>query len=354
MPCPVPPAAPERDDHGPAPPLVAGPPAASGSRRLAWLFRSLVSVGLLVLLARTVDSSRWLDRLAELDGGMLALALVTGLLQAPLSSARLGLVLEARGWRFTSGALLRLTFVSNFLGTFLPSGVGGDLVRAGALAATRVPARHGLAAVVADRLCGGLGLALGALLAGLSALVWRGSAQPLTWSLLPAGAVLALALLAFSRPAWRLARVLYRRVPWLPGRGGVRRVHHQVAAYRNQPGALARAVALALAVQVLRVVSFWASARALGLSVALAPSAEAVLPATLVSMVPISVGGWGVREGVLVQLLPLPPAEALALALVNRVVLVLSNLPGAWWFGGRGIAMELRQGPSSHLRIPRS
>jgi len=351
---PVSPPASEPDEPGPVHEFPSGPPQRSGPRHLAFLVRSLVSLGLLGLLVRTVDSARLLEQLADLDGWMLALALVTGLLQAPLSSARLGLMLEARGWRFTSGSLLRLTFVSNFLGTFLPSGVGGDLVRAGALAATRVPARHGLAAVVADRLCGGLGLALGALLAGLSALLWRGSLQALTWALLPAGAVLALALLAFSRPAWRLARVLYRRAPWLPGRGGLRRVHHQVAAYRHQPGALAGAVGLALAVQALRVVSFLASARAMGLPVALAPSAEAVLPATLVSMVPISVGGWGVREGVLVRLLPLPPAEALALALVNRMVLVLSNLPGAWWFGGHGIGMELRQGPPANLRIPQT
>ncbi len=352
MPCPPSSADPPPIGRSQSGPAIEGSPDPQRRLRIASLVRSLVSLGLLAALVSAVDPVRMLHMLAGLDGSMLALSLLAGVLQAPLSSVRLGILLEARGWRFAPWALLRLTFVSNFLGTFLPSGVGSDLVRAGALAATRIPARYGLAAVAADRLCGGLGLALGALLAGVSALVWRGRPQALGWSLLPAGAVLVLCFLAFSRPAWRLALMVYRRVPRLPGRVALRRVHHQVASFREHPGALSQAVGLSLVVQILRVVSFWACARAMHLPVALAPCAEAVLPATLVSMVPISVGGWGVREGILVLLLPLSSGEALGLALVHRVILLASNLPGACWFGGRGLGVEVRQGPVPDVRIP--
>ena len=291
-----------------------------------------------------MDPVRVLALFQGLEVGWLAISFLLALLQVPLASIRLGVLLDSSGWRVRPSDLLRMTFVSAFLGTFLPSGVGGDLIRLGALAASRVPARVGMAAVAVDRLCGGVGLALAALLVSCSALLRQGSLRELAWSGLPVLAVLSLAALAWNRRAWRLALLLYRRMSRLPGRDFLRRLHHQVAAWRRQPRVLIRVMGLGLLTQLLRVLSFWAGAWAMGLSPGLLPCAEAVLPATLVSMVPVSVGGWGVREGLLVLLLPLPPDEALGVALLNRLVMTASNLPGAWWFGGRGLALEVRKG----------
>jgi len=269
--------------------------------------RVLTSLGLLALLARAMDPVRMFTLFQGLEVGWLAVSLLLALLQVPLASFRLGILLDSSGWRVRTADLLRMTFVSTFLGTFLPSGVGGDLVRLGALAASRVPARVGMAAVAADRLCGGVGLGLATLLAAFSALLRHGSLRELAWSGLPASAVLSLAALAWNRRAWRLALFLYRRMSRLPGRDFLRRLHHQVASWGRQPRVLLRVTGLGLLTQLLRVLSFWAGAQAMGLSLGLPSCAEAVLPATLVSMVPISVGGWGVREGLLVLLLPLPP-----------------------------------------------
>lgn len=314
--------------------------SSTGLRRAAPLLRGSVSLLLLALLAGTVEPARLLSLAGGVDLALLGLSLAASLLQVPAISFRAGLLLRSRGWRIPPGDLLRLTFVSNFLGSFLPSGVGGDLVRAGSLAGTRLPASTAVAVVAADRLCGALGLALAALLAGLSAWVRQGSSRELALAFLPAGAVLLLAALAWSRSAWRAALVAYRRLPRLPGRRLLRRVHHQVSIFGRQPRALAQAVGLALVVQVLRVASFWACAAALALPLGPLRCAEALLPAMLVSMVPVSVAGLGVREGLLVLLLPFPPAEALGLALVHRLVTSAANLPGAWWFGGRGLAVE--------------
>ncbi len=328
--------------------MPADPPASSLRIRsfagLGRCLRVLTSLILLALLVRAMDPVRVLALFRGLEVGWLAASLVLALLQVPLASIRLGILLDSSGWKVRPSDLLRMTFVSTFLGTFLPSGVGGDLVRLGALAASRVPARTGVAAVAVDRLCGGVGLALAALLASCSALLRQGSLRELAWSGLPALAVLGLAALAWNRRIWRLALLLYRRMSRLPGRDVLRRLHHQVAAWRRQPQVLLRVMGLGLLTQVLRVLSLWAGAGAMGLWPGLLPCAEAVLPATLVSMVPVSVGGWGVREGLLVLLLPLPAEEALGVALLNRLVMTASNLPGAWWFGGRGLALEVRKG----------
>ncbi len=332
-----------------ASPVKSGPTLSPGR-----CLRALTSLVLLVLLARAVDPARMVSLFRDLHPAWLVASLGAALLQVPLASLRLGVLLDSRGWRILPADLLRMTFVSTFLGTFLPSGVGGDLVRLGALAASRVPARTSLAAVTVDRLCGGVGLGLAAGLASLSAWLRLGSMQELAWSGLPVLALLAMAALAWNRRVWRLALVFYRRMPRMPGRDFLRRLHHQVAAFRRQPRVLLRVIGLGLLTQLLRVLSLWAGARAMGLPLDLLSCAEAVLPATLVSMVPVSVGGWGVREGLLVLLLPLPADEALGVALLNRLVMTASNLPGAWWFGGRGLILEVRKGPSEEPRKPQA
>jgi hypothetical protein len=80
-------------------------------------------------------------------------------------------------------------------------------------------------------------------------------------------------------------------------------------------------------------------ARALDLHVGVLALATTVPVALLAASVPISIGGWGVREGVLVELLAAQGIAAdsgLALSVLFGLALALASLPGgAWWLGGR-------------------
>lgn len=267
------------------------------------------------------------------------------LLHPILSGLRLHRLLAVGGRRVDLASLLRTEFSSNFLGSFLPSGIGGDLVRAAALARGAVPLPEVVAGVAADRLCAGVALGLTAAgfaaRAGLADGSWREGAV----SLLPVGAVVAAAGVAWSRPVWRLALRLYRRLPGSSARAGLRRAHHRLARFGRAPRALVAALGLALAAQLLRWIGFWLVARALRLPLGWEEAGRALFPALAFSMVPISVGGWGVREGLLVGLLPLPVTEGLALALAHRGLGVVANLPGAFFFSRHALRVEVLQGP---------
>lgn len=306
------------------------------------MLRLAVSAGLLWLLSRQVDWTRALEPLERARVGFLALSMATILAQVPLNGLRLGLFLRARGWWLGAGDLARLTFVTNFLGSFVPAGLGGDVFRATALARTPVPAPVAIASAAADRLTGGVSLALASLLAGLAAWAWKGSPRELALAALPSAGVLAVAAVAWTRPAWRLALGLYQRLPRLPGRGFLRRIHHQVARFGREPALLARVVLVTMGVQALRILSFWLCARALDLPVSLGESALALLPALIFSTMPLSAGGLGVREGLLVWLLPLDATSGLGLALLHRLLTTAANLPGALWFSGRGLELDPR------------
>lgn len=309
------------------------------------MLRLAVSALLLWLLARNVDWERTLAHLRQADATLLALSMAAILAQVPLNGLRLGVFLKARGWSLGGADLARLTFVTNFLGTFLPGGIGGDVFRATALARTSVPNAVAVAAAAADRLTGGLSLGLVALAAGLAAWAASGSGRELAVAALPSAGVLAIAAIAWTRTAWRLALGLYRRLPRLPGRNFLRRTHHQVALYGRQQRVMLEGILISLGVQGFRVLSFWLCARSLGLPLDLAEGAFALMPALIFSMVPISVAGLGVREGLLVYLLPLDPSAALGLAVLHRLLTTAANLPGALWFTGRGLALEPRPHP---------
>ena len=112
-------------------------------------------------------------------------------------------------------AVMRLFFVSTFLGTFLPASVGGDAVRAYGLAQLRVPTGPAVASVLMDRLLGVLSIVL----VGIAGLVLAPASDLLsTWAVALSLSIatvvcLAGALIVFSEPAAALAQRVAQRLP---------------------------------------------------------------------------------------------------------------------------------------------
>ena len=165
------------------------------------------------------------------------------------------------------GRVMRIFFVSTFVGTFLPASVGGDLVRAYALSQERVPMALSVASVALDRALGVMSILLLGIVS-VSAAPDRAPAGvvPLLWVGTLACAVLALVI--FSE---RAAQPFVRFVDWLPS-GGLQRLAARlleaVREYRHHHGALASVLAGSVGVQVLRVVQAYFLGLSLGIGLA--------------------------------------------------------------------------------------
>ena len=98
-----------------------------------------------------------------------------------------------------------------------------------------------------------------------------------------------------------------------------------------RPGCLLRTLALSIVIHAGVGTSLWLLARDF---VPDAPLSAFLLLAplvTLVTMVPISVGGWGVREGAMVTalgLVSIPPSVALAVSIQFGLIMLVVGLPG--------------------------
>jgi len=259
----------------------------SRARGLAWkLAVSLALVG--VLAWRYGGDPAFRETLARLEPVSFvaaAAALVVGLV---LSALRWKLLLSAVGVSLGLGRAIRLYFVGYFFNFFLPTTVGGDVVRAMGYGRGAPLAVVG-GSILVERLLGfGCLLAVGVV------------ASFTVDSLGVARRVLLLAAAAFAAG---LAVVLFVPLPdvrreGIPGRvlGGLRKIALEVRGYGFHPGALAAGAFLSLGWQVALVTSNAILSHALG-GVAPVRSLLALVPVVqAISMIPVSFGGLGVRE----------------------------------------------------------
>ena len=308
--------------------------------RVPWklLLRSAVSVVLLALLVRRVHVSSLVPTWDLPTALSLAGALLLTLTGIVLSTIRWRQVLSALGLPTAVRPLLSHYLAGLFVGNFLPSTIGGDVLRVARLAAVNGDRPDTFASVVLERLTGWLVLpmlTLGAMVVN-PGLVRLGAASTVALTISITTLVLlgcTLAVVASPRLGGRLAG----RPGWQRFAGAV---HVGLARLRAHPVAALSVLAAGLAYQLVVVLSGLLATRALDLDVSLT-AAMAFMPAVAIAQViPISLGGLGVREGAFVLFLgPLgvPTASAVALGLLVYGLNLCVSLLGAPAFavGGR-------------------
>ena len=321
------------------------PPSPGALARLA------VAAGLTAYILWTSEPRAALDALARAEWRWLAAAIALVLADRALNAYRwLVLLRPIAGARPPLSAVLRVFFVSTFVGTFLPASVGGEAVRAVALARYGVGMADSVASVLADRVFGALSILLvGAVAAAFAPALVPGWLAVAT----AAGAVIACVLVAlglFSDTAERLAQTLLDR--WTRGRvlNAGTSLLESLRRYGHSRGALMNVLSGSIAVQMLRVVQAWLLGLALGLT--LGPAAYFVyIPVILlVMLLPITINGIGTSQAAFVLLFAesgVARADAFALSVLFVGLGVVGNLPGGFLYAIGGVMPDVRQ-PTRH------
>ncbi|MFO0845064.1 MAG: lysylphosphatidylglycerol synthase transmembrane domain-containing protein, partial [Gemmataceae bacterium] len=259
---------------------------------------------------------------AALDVRYWLAALAVYVLAQLASSLRWQLLARPLHFHLPYHRYLALYFVGMFFNLVLPTSVGGDVVRAWYLGAPTNRRKAAFVTVVAER-----GSGLGVLV------VLACAAAPLVPTELPRWMVVILVGLAVALVACNAALPFVHLLTRLPlvGRRFVR-VAEVTRTYIGLPGLLLAAAGLSLLVQLASVTQFWLVATGLGLDLPFGYLAVAVPLVTLLTLVPISISGMGLRElGLVVLLAPLgvTTAQAVTLSLLGFAVNVAASLAGA-------------------------
>ncbi len=294
--------------------------------------RFLVTAGLIWMLARRIDFAAALATIARASA-MLFLAALGALVLANLAVGwRWHRIL--RGFATSPGAavLTRLVFVGLFFNNLLPTGVGGDAVRAWRCRRLGISLGTAVKSILLDRACGYFVLVAlyAASLPGLLA-VLPGRAARVSTTLLFAVAALALAaLFAADRLPWPLRR-LRLAAPLAELAREARRLSLEP---RRSPMILGlSAVSIGLSILAFKLVG-----DAVGVHRSVAVWAMVMPPVSFVQLVPVSLAGWGVREAALVVALGafgVAPEPALAASVMMGLALIATGLPGGliWLLG---------------------
>jgi glycosyltransferase 2 family protein len=287
---------------------VAAPPVERAPGRAGWkrLVRAAVSAAILGGLAWRLD---WGQVAAAFRGMRWELWLASvGLFLATqvVSAVRWQWLARPLGFDEPLGRFVAYYFVGMFFNLLLPTSVGGDVVRAVYLNAVSERRTAALLSVLLDRLSGLLVLLALACAAAL--------AYPLPLPLWVAvavggaagGAVTSLAVLPASTRF--LARLKVRG----SSRGDklltkIRTVaaslREALRVYRRRPRLVVASALLSVLVQLAGVAQVWLIGRALGLEVPVGVYGVAVPMVALLTLLPVSVSGMGVREAGMVLFL---------------------------------------------------
>ena len=299
-------------------------------RRWFMRLRIIASVVMLVILFQKVHLSSLFPEWTYKQFWLLVAGLGVTAIGIVLSALRWQAVLAALGLRSRLRTLLNHYLASLFVGNFLPSTIGGDVLRVARLSAENHESPKTFASVVLERLTGWLVLPVITLVAfginpGLREL---GTATALAAGLAVSTLVLLSALLlAAAHP--NVGGRLADSEGWQRFLGAV---HLGLDRLRQHPTAIVNVLLVGFAYQLAVVLSAYLAARALGIDVG--PTAIlAFMPAVAIAQVlPMSLGGLGVREGAFVLFLhPLgvQRGEAIALGLLFYGMNLAVSLIGA-------------------------
>jgi glycosyltransferase 2 family protein len=308
---------------------------------LTRLLRILVAVVLTAYVIWQANPALVLREATELHPGWIAAAIGLVLLDRALMAYRWMVLLVALtpGSRPPFADVLRIFFVSTFVGSFLPS-VGGDVYRAYSLSRLKVSGVESAASVVMDRALGVLSMVLVAVCALVFAREML-DVPGVAATVLIAG--LGCAVGAAGIYSTRAATVAHAVAEYVPGRKArhlVEGLIDSVRRYANHHREVTSVLLSSIVVQGLRVLQAYCLGHALGIAVPLATYFVFIPLIVIVMQVPITVSGLGVSQAMfdlLFTRVGVPSAQAVALSILFIALAFVGALPGAFLFAtGKG------------------
>ncbi|MFN8384197.1 MAG: lysylphosphatidylglycerol synthase transmembrane domain-containing protein [Anaerolineales bacterium] len=268
---------------------------------------SILALALLMVLLREEGDGQLFSALRRVSIGYFLAAVVALTISRMFAATRWHILLESAGVKISLFRSIMLTFTGNFSSNFLPTTIGGDVVRLAGAMQLGYDRAICLASLVVDRLIGMAGMALA----------------------LPLGLV----------PVFSLGNGISQSIAITPliqkGMDFFKRTLESFSIWLKKPLALSGSMLatfgnmafIYLAVYFLLLgidhhVSYWLVAGLYTLTY-------------FVTLVPISINGLGVQElsmtFLLTQLGGLTSSESATVALLTRLLFILTSLPGAFF-----------------------
>jgi glycosyltransferase 2 family protein len=284
-----------------------------------------VTIILFYLIIKNIDFQKILVILDNFDALYFLWAMGLLLFQIIIATFRWRIVLEELSVKFSLTRVLSFLWVGLFFNQALPSSVGGDAFRGYCIYKNGYSIRKSSIGVLLDRLFGMVGLLL-LTVASLPLMFNMVDSKEVQWGsiivILSAFVVIAAALLLDLLPK-QIAHFKIIKGFFAFSKEGRRQI------FSFYPGAIL--ILISIVIHFMSIVAMITLGEGLDLNVAWYNMLFIVAFVTLLSAVPISIAGWGVREGIMVVglgYLGVVPEQALVLSILYGVLMLAFSLPG--------------------------
>ena len=307
----------------------------------------LVSVIVLVLIPW--DDVKEFHRNHQFIPGYLLLAGLLVYVDRVVNAIRWYILIDNRTSSLRFFQILGIYFKSTFLGLVAPSSAGGEFLKGYGLVKSGVRITESVSSLFVERILGLVAL-VGTCLCGFA--FFYGELE-----FIPSQRIMGIIFGGLGLGAIGVI-VAYCCFPWLdrlvPPESkidkGLKEVKRSLQYYQQIKSRIALALILSFLVQIVRIYFTWCVGLGVGMTSELPYYFLFVPVVSLVSMIPISIAGLGVQEGAFVYFFSLIEPNLvliLAMALLVRIYIIVSVLPGAVLYARDGIGVNTQHMPKN-------
>lgn len=305
---------------------------------------TLVFLGLLIWFARK-DISDIIEVSKSVNPAFFGLAVILNLSAVAVISLRLKKILDVQGVNLKLWQVTYLNFIGYFFNNFLPTSIGGDLVKA--YYATKKTAKklESFSAIFFDRFFGFFSIGLLAFL-GIIFLNTHIADPKLLWGATVFSALTLLVFVIFMSK--RLAKTIFYGFINMPAfREGSKfhKLYNALNAYKDHKLLVAEIIGISLAAQVIAVLAIYVIIKSLSQEISFLNLFLIVPLVSVASMLP-SINGLGVREGALVYFLKefISKESAYVVSILYLALILIMSMIGGILYLFSGKLYKIKQG----------
>jgi len=297
--------------------------------RLFRILRIIISLSLLFIIIYKTDFHSLLLILKKADLKLFILSLLIYILSQYLSTHRWRLLIVTKGIEVPFSRLLSFYFVGMFFNLFMPTLIGGDLFRTYDLYKETSDVKEAAASVLVERIAGVLALSslsLLSLIFGFSYIIDKPIViySILGWNFIFISSI----ILIFNENIKNFFSSVFVKIKlW----GLLVKFHDAIFEYKKYPRTLMKVILLSFVVQINFLIIFYIMAAALNLDINFIYIWVFTPLITLFSMIPVSLAGWGLREGATIYLyskIGCSTEASLLLSLSVTFIMTITSLMG--------------------------
>lgn len=291
------------------------------------IIKLIITIIIFIILFRYVNIQEVSKIILGANLFYIFLALISQILSTFIASYRWYLIMSFFDFKENLTFYIKSYFKSTFFNQVLPGSIGGDAVRVFELGSMGYSKKEAFSGILVDRVVGVFGLII---LNFVSNIANKGTFPGWLFDLINLISIIGIIGffgLIYLRNITRLKDIKFLSLFY--------RLSNKFHLVYNRFKTLALHSSITIIIHLFTIFAMFFLSKAVNLNLDFGTLLVAIPPIFLLTIIPLSLAGWGVRESAMVGILVLAGADreaVLSVSIMYGLILIASSLPGAYYW----------------------